>query len=192
MRLARVPPAPGLSLTERGVRRLREIAPRGTRLVMRVVDVDVASPDDAAAAAATTRNGVSSPTPPPPSSSTSCPVVELFQRVTSNNLLVALNTTLEMETDLYADAAADAATDAAADAAALALLTLHPAPPTPPPEIGSSLPLSLAPPGPSCSKAQKKYKSTAVAHSFHNSIQPRKNSFKTGQDPWKLSHRFLG
>ena len=73
VRMARVPPSPHLNFTEKAAQRLREMAPRDSPLIMRVVEI----------------------------LDRSTPVVELFQRIGNNNILGALNTTMEMETELY-------------------------------------------------------------------------------------------
>jgi len=76
VRMARVPPSPHLAFTEKAAQRLREMAPRDSPLIMRVVEL----------------------------LDRSIPVVELFQRMGNNNILGALNTTMEMETGLYRSA----------------------------------------------------------------------------------------
>jgi hypothetical protein len=73
VRMARVPPSPHLNFTEKAAQRLREMAPRDSPLIMRVVEL----------------------------LDRTTPVVELFQRMGNNNILGALNSTMEMETGLY-------------------------------------------------------------------------------------------
>ena len=79
VRLARVPPSPLLEFTDRAAQRLREIAPRDSRFLMRIVDMAA---------------------PPAP------PVVELYERLPSAKIVI-INASLEMDETLFR-AAADA------------------------------------------------------------------------------------